>query len=260
MFQKSLVFACLMAIITLSTAVGQEKKEYRKDFSDQDLTDKKFDNQDLPDTNFENADLTNTSFRGAKLSGSNFQGAAMKNAVLADSDLTGADFRKSILEYPSFYGATLNKANLSGLDLSKIQFSNTKLREADLRNVKAVWSVYGADLFGADLRGANFSACEGHSSAKWRKVKYDRKTRWPKDFDPEAVGAVLVEEEEEEPPVAKSTKPTPPKGAAAEKAFTKLDINADGVLSGKEARPYAKLDQNEDAEITLDEFVAGYEE
>jgi hypothetical protein len=71
---------------------------------------------------------------------------------LVNADLSGADLRGAIINE-----ANLSEANLSGADLS------------------------GAKLGYTNLSGANLSG-----------AKYDKNTNWPRGFDPQKAGAILV--------------------------------------------------------------------
>ena len=234
-------------------AVKKVERKYSKSFADEDLSKKSFANQNLDNSNFENADLSDTNFDGASLKNCNFRGATMKNTRFTKADLTGSDFQEGTLQYASFYMSVLNKVNFEGLDLSTIQLNEMKLRGANLRNVKGVWFIYNADFFEADLRGANFSKAIDFNPATFRKARYDQFTRWHEGFDPKARGAVY-EETKDEPVKPKETPKTDE--AAMEAAFTKLDGNNDGVLSGKEMATCKDRDANNDGEVTLAEYLS----
>ncbi len=91
-------------------------------------------------------------------------------------------------------GADLRGANLTGVDLQSANLSSANLREADLSEAdlrKA--NLNGASLFSADLTKANLDRAD-LSWADLRGARYDADTKWPKGFDPEARGAVLVED------------------------------------------------------------------
>ena len=97
----------------------------------------------------------------ANCKGADLRGAGLREAWLFDANLSGADL----------IGANLFRANLSAADLS------------------------GADLSGANLSMANLDKLDwlGTSQpAKLTGAKYNKSTVWPKGFDPETAGAVLV--------------------------------------------------------------------
>lgn len=235
------------------TAPKSERK-YKQSFVDQDLSQKTFTRQNYDNCNFENADLTGATFEGCSLKNCNFRGAMLKNAYFRQSDLTGSNFQEATIERTSFSSSTLNQVNFEGLDLSSVQLHELKLREANLRNVRGVWFIYGADFFGADLRGANFSQAIDFTPANFRKSKYDQHTQWHANFDPKARGAIYQETLEDDPTPAADTTPQSI-NPSLEAAFAKLDANQDGVLSGNEATQSLDRDQNRDGEITFDEFA-----
>ena len=193
--------------------------------------------------------------------GANFQGADLTNVTLANSDATNADFRGAILDYTSFYTTTLDGANLAKADLSKNGvLAYAKLRKANLRNLKAIGGITEVDFSEADLRGANLVEMKSIGGpSRFRKAKYDSKTRWPKGFDVEASGAILVEEpdktEDEPKPEPGPGKDTPTKDL--QKEFGALDVNEDGRLTGKELKGVEDFDTNKDGRVTLEEFTKG---
>jgi len=231
------------------------------DFSGQDLPGKNFIKQSLDNANFEDAVLKTANFDGAIATRANFQGADLSYANFNNADLSNADFRGARFAYTKFFQATLNGANLEKADLSLCGsgFSHSTLRKANLRNLKAMCPAYYSDLSEADLRGANLLAMKViGNETRFRKAKYDSKTRWPKDFDIEASGAILVEEpdkssDDELKPASGKNEPS----KDFEKEFSALDINEDGRLSGKEMRGLEELDVNKDGKVTLEEFKAG---
>lgn len=95
----------------------------------------------------------------------------MPNAKLAGGKLAFADFR----------AADLRCADLKGADLHGAQLSRANLTGADLSGA----NLTGASLYGADLSGASLGG------AKLKDALYDRRTIWPKGFDPRRAGAVL---------------------------------------------------------------------
>ncbi len=177
--------------------------------------------------------------------------------------MNNGDFRGAKLSFTSFYMTTMNGANLEKADLSQNGgLSYVKLRKANLRNLKGISAIIEVDFTEADLRGANLVGMKVLGDAsKFRKAKYDSKTRWPKGFDLEGSGAVLVEDPD--PATDEKPKPEPGKDAPAKdpndlkKEFAALDANEDGRLSGKEMKGLEDLDTNKDRRITLEEFVAG---
>ena len=65
-------------------------------------------------------------------------------------------------------------------------------RDEIIAKIAAGESLEGADLEGVDLQGADLSG----ANLRWadlREAKYNKDTRFPEGFDPEAEGVVLVE-------------------------------------------------------------------
>ena len=128
--------------------------------------------------------------RGANLTGVDLQSANLTRAKLKGADLTGAtlsdaDLREANLAGAVLRGADLRKANLKGANLSAANhWLSAGPIPANLRNA----NLREADLTKADLDGANLR------EADLRGARYDADTKWPKGFDPEARGAVLVED------------------------------------------------------------------
>lgn len=55
----------------------------------------------------------------------------------------------------------------------------------------------GTDLGHANLEGCDIRAASNNHLTNWVEATYDKKTKWPKGFDPEAAGCILVDENEE---------------------------------------------------------------
>jgi uncharacterized protein YjbI with pentapeptide repeats len=118
---------------------------------------------DLSQACLEKIDLTEAKLTRADLTGASLPGAKMERADLVGAKLTGAN-----LSFAKLSGAILDDADLSGADLTEARLDRAEL--------------YGAKLTGAILDdiyiyGAN----------------YDKKTKWPKGFDPLTRGAIFQE-------------------------------------------------------------------
>jgi hypothetical protein len=254
----------LMGVFVAAT-VQAMAAEKGPDHSGKDLVGRDFTKQNLANATFEDSVCKGARFDSAILTNANFQGADLSGGTLANSDCTNADFRGALLINTSVYNATLNGANLEKQDLSQNGgVSYTKLRKANLRNLKAIGAVDEADFTEADLRGANLTGMKFVGGpSRFRKAKYDSKTRWPKGFDVEASGAILVEDEPEKTDDAKpkaEPKSEPRKEAPSkdlEKEFADLDSNEDGRLTGKEMKGLEDLDSNKDGRVSKEEFLAG---
>ncbi len=192
------------------SADEDETITYKKDLSNQDLSNHDYSGQNLDYTNFESCDLTYTKFEGCSLKFCNFRGATLKYTNFTKADVSNSDFRESTLEHPQFFYGTQAKVNFSGLDLRSVDLNNAKLRGANLSKVKGFGDIYKADFSDADLRGANLQDAKEHSTmlAKFRKAKYDEETRWFSGFDPNERGLILVKSEEETPKKDSKKKPS----------------------------------------------------
>jgi len=221
-----------------------------EDFSGQDLAKRDLSNKQLEEANFEDAVLKEAKLERANLTKAVLKGADLSNANLAYVDATEADFRDARLYFTSFYQATLNKANFENCDFSMLNISYAKMREANLRNLKGIASILEIDFYKADLRGANLVGLSDASGrSNFRKAKYDKKTKWPKDFDVAASGAELVETEDAPSAVDLAKQ--------LSKEFAKLDENEDGKLTGTEKNGIEEYDADKNGKITFDEFVEG---
>jgi|688.fasta_scaffold472899_1 uncharacterized protein YjbI with pentapeptide repeats len=253
---------CFVFFLGLVAADQEVTIQYKHDKSNQDLSNTDFSGQSLDGTNFENSDLTYTKFEGCSLKNCNFQGATLKYTNFVKADVTGSDFRDASIEHPQFFYGTQKSVNFSGLDLRTVDLNNAKLAGANLSKVKGFGDIYKADFTGADLRGANLQDAREHSTmlARFRKAKYDEETRWFAGFDPKDRGLVLVKADDQaRGDTAKRTEIAKPNNdsAAMEEEFTALDVNEDGVLSGKETRSCRERDADDDGEVSLVEYLGG---
>jgi hypothetical protein len=116
---------------------------------------------DLTGTALMGADLSFVHLPRAWLGGVHLEHAMLLNAQLDDAWLKGAHLER----------ATLDGAHLKDVNLMNARLAGAFLRGADLE---------GATLIDTDLKGAH----------------YDRRTKWPADFEPSANGAVPDAEDE----------------------------------------------------------------
>jgi uncharacterized protein YjbI with pentapeptide repeats len=254
-----------VAVVLVCGSLLWAKGPKGADNSGKDLPNSDFTNQNLENATFEDSVLTSSRFDKSVVINVNFQGADLSRCSFAQCDLTKADFRGARLAYTSFFMATMNEARLDKADLSMNGgLSQVKFRKANLQKLKAIGSVADCDFTEADLRGANLINMKFVGGpTRFRKAIYDSKTRWPKNFDVEASGAVLGkdldEEEEKKEDKDDDAKPEPKDGDEkdVDAEFSKLDVNEDGRLTGKEMKGLESLDANKDGRITLQEFRAG---
>ena len=133
---------------------------------------------DLSHTNFEGVDLKRANLNGANLNEANLsktvlQGAKLVGTNLSKANLSGANLNGADLNWATLQEAKLVEANLVVTDLSTANLSNAKLNRAILQ---------GADLKAADLEGADLS-----------EATYNTTTQWPKNFNVQKAGALMVE-------------------------------------------------------------------
>lgn len=95
----------------------------------------------------------------------------------------------------SVAGSRLSGVSLWGADLRSTDLTDVDLRHAWLTAANAVGASFrGADLRAADLSGADFREAD-FRGAEWNGALYDRHTRWPNGFKPNARGCILAEVE-----------------------------------------------------------------
>jgi uncharacterized protein YjbI with pentapeptide repeats len=101
----------------------------------------------------------------------------MPKANLAGVTLNGTKFYKANLEGASFEGANLTRCDFQVADLRNANMKKTNLMLANMIN---------ADLRGTDLTESNFEQARAWG-AKWNK-----QTKFPKGFKPDAKGSRLI--------------------------------------------------------------------
>jgi hypothetical protein len=139
--------------------------------------------------------------RGAVLPGASLVGADLNEADLRGANLCYANLSAATLFATKLTGARLVGATLRGADLQRTDLEQADLRGADLQDAY----LGGTNLTGADLRGANLDVASLEEpsgyfggpipdpiTAKLTGARYDARTRWLQDFDPQKYGAVLI--------------------------------------------------------------------
>ncbi|MCB9078874.1 MAG: pentapeptide repeat-containing protein [Anaerolineaceae bacterium] len=129
--------------------------------------------------NLSRANLREADLSYANLRGANFSGANLSRANLTAVDLHQADLHKTNLNEVNLNGANLIGANLIGANLIGANLNNADLSGAILDGA----FLERVNLSGTDLRGVNL-----HNVATFFGITFDRFTRWPENFDPEARG------------------------------------------------------------------------
>lgn len=231
--------AVLLSIFGLMLAGGSAVHAADAPFDGRgkDFSNRSFKRQSLEKAIFEDAVCTSANFSQCLLTQANFNGADVTRADFSYADLTGADFRNATIDLTSFYKGTLNEANFEKVKFGAISLSGVKLRGANLRKCEGLTEVTSVDFSGADLRGAHLLDMRVAGDTRFRKAKYDRTTRWPKDFDVEASGAILVEEEDGSKDISDSSSPSPspappaPPGGASIRSSLSSDPRAQSPTS-----------------------------
>lgn len=112
----------------------------------------------------------------------------LHKANLYIADLKGADLNGADLSEANLIEADLCEANLNGANLRKADLSRADLREANLIQTNLSDSYLGeADLREVDLQYLNI--CKART---W-KTKYNKNTKFPKDFIPKEPQWIYVE-------------------------------------------------------------------
>ena len=119
---------------------------------------------------FEGADLSGLSAIGIQnLRGGCFRGAVLYWANLARADLSGCNFENSDMCGAVLDDALAVNANFRGARLCR-------------DNLGGATSLQGADFTGAELEGADLNG-----------AKYDKRTKFPKGFNPTEAGCIFVD-------------------------------------------------------------------
>ena len=133
--------------------------------------------------------------------------ADLRDVVLRHKDLRQANLRRANLEGATVErvgldGACLAEAKLRGAVLgvpgSGVGMTSADLTDADLSNATIVADLSGSTLQGADLRGADLRRSTftyphpDHIETNFQGAKYDERTQWRLNFDPDTAGAVRV--------------------------------------------------------------------
>ena len=117
----------------------------------------------------------------------------LKMIDLSGRDMSGLYLRACNLLRANLKGTNLDGANLNGAYLAWAYLGEATLKGADLGDA----DLAGADLGGADLSGANLCGTNLNGAeltgVKLAGVRYDRRTAWPKGFEPQNRGAERLE-------------------------------------------------------------------
>lgn len=156
---------------------------------------------DLSGSSLAGVDVSDVDLRGADLSGvdldmAHFTGTNMDHARLVGADLSfsvhhGTHLRDADLSLADLNHAELSMTDLSGANLQNANLSEANLNTSFLRGVNLRFAnLYGANLSMSDCRDANFSGAV-LENANLQMALYNKRTVWPKEFEPLAAGALM---------------------------------------------------------------------
>lgn len=149
---------------------------------------------DLSKTDLSDADLSEAKLRGAKLAESDLSRAVLKGTDLEDANLWHAQLISAkLLDRTILLHANLTDANLYKVKIFAGILHGANLKNANLREAEIFADLSNADLSGAELQGADL----GKVDSLWRVMSlagawYDKDTKWPDGFNPQAYGAIFV--------------------------------------------------------------------
>tara|TARA_B100000959_G_scaffold280046_1_gene341210 strand:- start:132 stop:1430 length:1299 start_codon:yes stop_codon:yes gene_type:complete len=125
----------------------------------------RYENQDLNKDKFDYKNLTNNSFFNSKLYKSSFKNCNLEKCSFWESNLT----------YANFNNAEIKNCVFSDANLSKASFLNS--------------IIINSNLSHANLKGVNFKNAK-FKNINLRDAIFDKKTKWPKNFNPLYHGAI----------------------------------------------------------------------
>ena len=149
--------------------------------------------------------LSRMNLAGADLAGAKLRGADLNESDLSKADLSGADLHRAnlwnanlsearLLDRPNLFHADLNEANLRRVKMFAANLHGAHLRHADLSEAELPVDLSRADLSAANLRGADLSGAYKLMYATLSGAEYDTNTQWPIGFDPQELGAILIDD------------------------------------------------------------------
>ena len=122
---------------------------------------------------------------GADLESANLQGIIWQEITLCRANLKEADFYWANLFMSDLSETNCESARFSGAALEEVNFTRANLKNAD----------FGKDNLGAssDVSGVNFTDAN-LDGTKFDETRYDDKTIFPKNFNPEKNGLVRIKD------------------------------------------------------------------
>jgi uncharacterized protein YjbI with pentapeptide repeats len=168
---------------TLTNADLHGAKLRNADLGFQSLAGANLNNANLADAELVKADLAGASLRGARLERAHLDSSNLTGAVMAQAKLAHADLLRACLIKADLTGAVMTDAMLAGAE-----FTDAIMVDADLTRA----NLTKANLAGANLEGARLT------KAVFKGARFDGRTRWPANFEPEQYGATRLEKVKEQ--------------------------------------------------------------
>ena len=153
------------------------------------MTFSEMSNVELSYAHLEGAYLQVACLEGAHLQAAHLEGAHLQIARLGGAHLQAAHLEGAYLPFAHLEGADLEEAHLEGAVLDEAHLEGAHLKGTHLE---------GADLREANLEGVYFDYDALRDKKLLDGALYDEKTIFPKGFNPEEYGMILVDEEDME--------------------------------------------------------------
>lgn len=116
------------------------------------------------------------------------EGDAIESASYYKKELPQANFAGVKFQPETkFYKANLRGASFEGADLTRCDLQVANLQGANLKGSNLLL----ANMINADLRGADLSESSFTQARAWG-AKWNRQTKFPKGFKPDAPGSRLI--------------------------------------------------------------------
>jgi ectoine hydroxylase-related dioxygenase (phytanoyl-CoA dioxygenase family) len=125
----------------------------------------RYESKDIKKDKFNYENLVNNSFFNSKLYKSSFK----------NCNLEKCDFWESNLAYANFNNAEINNCVFTDANLNKATFVNS--------------TIINSNLSHSNLKGVNFKNAK-FKNINLRDAIFDKKTKWPKNFNPLSHGAI----------------------------------------------------------------------
>lgn len=174
-----------------------------------------FRKSEFEDANFENTIFENTIFQGSSFFGTNFHGADftntsfLNNPWFVDSDFSYANFCNADLSQCVFQDGEFGAGSVDKFKFKNIDFQDTNFEKCTFYDTKFYSSKFSNAELEVTFQGARFWSCNfeytqfkginfgksyfSHYKDKMKNARYNKKTKFPKNFDPKKHGMYLVD-------------------------------------------------------------------